>query len=315
MTVFTLPSRQSKMSVLVSVSLRLKIKMSSKKSKYYRLSIIFILTTLAGLLIYKIAIIKVISAVLHREGSSHGVFVPFIALYFIWLKRDVISKIELRFDYPGIVPIVIGSIVPLFNIGNFQLHFLCFIVLIAGLFFTILGRAFFKEIFFPLFFLITMTPIPEDLYKTLANYLRHISTGGSLKIISLLGISYFREGWLVQLPNALLKINMGCSGIRYLVSYVVFGMAYAWLYRDTLKGGLLIVALTIPISLFASICRLTAIFILTNILGPHMAEYWPHVIISWTVFFVILITCLAIDQYFQKRQYERRLRGLEAGRL
>ena len=289
--------------------------MSSKKSKYYRLSIIVILTLLAGLLIYKTAIIKVISAVLHRQGSSHGVFVPFIALYFIWLKRDVFRKIEMRFDYPGIVLIVLGTIVPLFHMGNFQLHFLSFIVLIAGLFFTILGRAFFKEIFFPLFFLITMTPIPEDLYKTLANYLRHISTGGSLKIISLLGISYFREGWLIQLPNALLKVNMGCSGIRYLVSYVVFGMAYAWLYRDTTRNRLLIVALTIPISLFASICRLTAIFILTYTFGPHMAEHWPHIITSWTVFFVILITCVAIDQYFQKRQYVKRLGSGEAVKL
>ncbi len=157
-----------------------------------------------------------------------------------------------------------------------------------------------------------MIPIPEDLYKILADYLRHISTGGSLKIISLFGISYFREGWLIQLPNALLKVNMGCSGIRYLVSYVVFGMAYAWIYRDTTRSRLLMVALTIPISVFASICRLTAIFVLTYNFGPRMAEHGPHIITSWIVFFVILITCIAADQYFQKRKYERGLRGEEA---
>jgi hypothetical protein len=38
-----------------------------------------------------------------------------------------------------------------------------------------------------------------------------------------------------------------------------------------------------------------------------MAEHWPHVIISWIVFFVILITCIAADQYFQKRRYTRTL--------
>ena len=289
--------------------------MSSIKSKYYRLSIIFILITLAGLLIYQTAIIKVISAVLHREGSSHGVFVPFIALYFLWIKRDIIRKIEPQFDYLGILLIVPAAIVPLFHLGNFQLHFLCFIILIAGLFFTLFGRTFFKEITFPLFFLITMIPIPENIYETLANYCRHIATGGSLKIISLFGISYFREGWLVQLPNALLKINIGCSGIRYLISYFVFGLAYAWLYKDTTKGRLIIVALTIPISHFASVCRLTAIFILTYTFGPYMAEYWPHVITSWIVFFLVLILCIAADQYFEKRQYVRRLGGGEAVRL
>lgn len=281
--------------------------MSSIKSKYYRLSIVIILTLLSGLFLYQTAIIKVFSAVIHREGSSHGVFVPFLTLYFIWLKRDIIRDIEPQFDYLGIIFIVLGTIVPLFNIGNFQINFLFLIVFLAGLFFTFFGRTFFKEISFPIFFLIAMIPIPEDLYKTLANYLRHISTDGSLKIISLLGIPYFKEGWLVQLPNALLKVNIGCSGIRYLISYVVFGIAYAWLYRDKVSSRVLIVALTIPISLFASICRLTAIFILTYTFGPYMAEHRPHIITSWIVFFVILITSIAADQYFQKHRYARKL--------
>ncbi len=289
--------------------------MSSKKSKYYRLSITFILATLAGLFIYQTAIIKVISAVLHRQDSSHGVFVPFLSLYFLWLLRDKLKEIELQSNYFGIIFLLVGLFFPITKIGTFHLQFLGFIIFTAGLIYVIFGKEFFKYIAFPLFFLVTMIPIPENIYDTLANYLRHISTGGSLKIISFFGISYFREGWLVQLPNALLKVNMGCSGIRYLVSYVVFGIAYAWLYRETTGKRLLIVVLTIPVSLFASICRLTAIFILTYIFGPHMAEYWPHVIISWTVFFVILITCLATDQYFQKRQYARRLGGGEARTL
>ena len=160
-----------------------------------------------------------------------------------------------------------------------------------------------------------MTPIPDNIYDSLANYLRHISTGGSLKIISLLGITYFREGWLIQLPNALLKVNIGCSGIRYLVSYFVFGLAYAWLYRETIGERILIVAMTIPISLFASISRLTAIFILTYNFGPRMSEHRPHVIISWIVFFVILIICIGTDQYFQKYRYSGRLGGREARTL
>lgn len=285
------------------------------KDKYYRSAIVIILAIFAGLIIYQSTIVDVISAVIHREGSSHGVFVPFLSLYFIWLKRDMIRDIEPQFDYLGIVLIVIGGIVPLFHMGNFQLHFLGFIVLIAGLFFTFFGRIFFKEISFPIFFLIAMIPIPENVYENLANYTRHISFGGSLKIISLFGIPYFKEGWMIQLPNALLRVAISCSGIRYVISYFVFGIAYAWLYRGTLKEGLPIVVLTIPISLFASILRLTAIFILTYNFGPRMAEHWPHIITSWIVFFTILVACIAIDQYFQKRRHTRKLGSAEAVKL
>jgi exosortase len=285
------------------------------KNKYYRLSIFIILAILAGMFIYKAAIIQVISAVIHREGSSHGIFVPFVSLYFIWLKRDIIRDIKPQFDYLGVTLIIIGGIVPLFHMINFQLRFLCFIVFFAGLFFTFFGRNFFKEISFPIFFLITMIPIPENVYQTLANYTRHISFNGSLKIISLLGIPYFKQGWSVQFPNAVLKVAIACSGIRYLISYFVFGIAYAWLYKTTVRRMLLIILLTIPISLFASILRLTAIFIMTDTFGPRMAEHWPHIIISWIVFFTILLASIAMDQYFQKRRYTRILGGREAGML
>jgi exosortase len=277
------------------------------KNKYYRLSILIIIAVLSGLLIYKTAIIQVISAVIHRQGSSHGIFIPFLSLYFLWLKRDDLKKIEPKYNYFGIIFVLIGLFPPLSKTGTFHLQFIGFIIFLAGLLSVLFGKEFFKNIMFPLFFLITMCPIPENLYESMTNFIRHISTGGSLKIISLFGISYFKEGWMVQLPNALLKVNMGCSGIRYLVSYFVFGIAYAWLYRDTLKDGLILVALTIPISLFASICRLTAIFVLTYTISPRMAEHWPHVFISWTVFFVILIACITTDQYFQKRQFCKNL--------
>ena len=300
MTIFPLPSRQRKMSVFVSVNLRLNHKM---KNKYYRLSIFALIAIFAGLFIYQTAIIKVISTILDRQGSSHGVFVPFLSLYFLWLSRDKLKKNEPQFCYFGIIFLLIGLFFPITKTGTFHLQFIGYIIFLAGLVYVIYGKEFFKNIMFPLFFLITMTPIPETPYNFLANFIRQISTGGSLKIISFLGIPYFREGWLIQLPNALLKVDLGCSGIRYLISYLVFGIAYAWIFRDTLKSGLIVVALTIPISLFASICRLAAIFILTYNFGPRMAEHWPHIIISWIVFFATLIACIAVDQYFRRRQY------------
>jgi exosortase len=149
-----------------------------------------------------------------------------------------------------------------------------------------------------------MIPIPQDFYVQLADLVRDITFAGSSWVISLLGITYHKEGLLIHLPNAVLSIAIGCSGIRYLVSYFVFGIAYAYLYRETSKSRLLIVLSTIPISLAASVCRLTAIFILTYIFGPRMAEYWPHVFISWSVFFGVLLSGIAADRYFYIKYIE-----------
>ena len=70
-------------------------------------------------------------------------------------------------------------------------------------------------------------PLPKDIHLALANNIRNISFGGSSWIISLLGVPFNKEGLLIYLPNAVLKVNLGCSGIRYLISYFVFGIPYS----------------------------------------------------------------------------------------
>lgn len=281
---------------------RLSAAKNKMKSKYYRLSILVIVTILSGLFLYRTAIIEVVSAALNREGSSHGFFIPFLSGFFFWTKRDVIRNIKPQYDFSGLPLLTLGLLPPIIKFGTYHLYFMGFIFFVAGMIFTVFGRNYFKCIAFPLFFLITMTPLTGDVYIQVADYMRLMTFSGSLFIISLLEIPFYREGWLIQLPNALLEVAIGCSGIRYLLSYFVFGLAYAYLFKTTLSGRITLVALTIPISITASIFRLTAIFVLTYIFGPRMSEHWPHVFISWSVFFAVLILAISSDQFFEKRQ-------------
>ena len=271
-----------------------------------RVALLLFWTLLAGLFLYNTAVTSVIGAVLYRQGSSHGVFVPLLSGVFLWMNRNSIRKIEPRYDYLGIPLLAIGGFFPLFNIGTYHLQFLSFIIFVAGLIIIHLGRKYFKEISFPLLFLITMIPLPKDIHLAIANYIRNVSFGGSSWIISLLGVPFMKEGLLIYLPNAVLKVNLGCSGIRYLISFFVFGIAYAYLYRKNTWSRLIIIASIFPISFIASILRLTFIFLLTYIFGPHMAEYWPHVLISWSVFFTVLIVSVASDRFFQTRYINAR---------
>jgi len=225
------------------------------------------------------------------------------------MKGETIWNIKPRYDYSGIMLLAAGLFLGIADIGEYQLKFMGFIVFISGLIAFFLGRDFFKEAAFPLFFLITMVPFPAEAYMALANFIRNITLEGAIRIISITGIPYFREGIMVQLPNALLKVNLSCSGIRYLFSFFVFGIAYAYLYRKSNLSRLFIIALTFPISIAASIGRLTSIFLLTYIFGPKMAEHWPHIFISWTVFFIVLILCLASDQFFLARKQEAKATG------
>lgn len=265
-----------------------------------RLSLLAISILVPGIFLYGPAVVKLASAVIHRQGSSHGIFVPFLSIFFIWTKREVFREIEPRYDYLGVPCLAIGLIPIILGSAPYQIQFLGLIFLTGGLIMVLLGREFFKEISFPLFFLITMIPVPRETYISIANHLRDITLGGSSWLTSILGIPFFREGVIIHLPNAVLNVNIGCSGIRYLISYFVFGMAYAYMLRKSAWSRLTVIGLTIPISITASVLRLTAIFTLTYIFGPRMAQYWPHVLTSWAVFFIVLVSCISLDRFLQQ---------------
>ena len=259
------------------------------------------LSVITGLVFYREAILMVLTEVINRNDSSHGVFVPFLSVYFLWTIKERFKTLEVGYSKPGLVVMIACLLVRFSTIGNFQSQFLAFIGFTCGLVLFFLGWPVFKNTAFPLLFLVTMTPLPQDLYDGLANISRTIAFGGSLKIISLLGIPYLRIGWDIELPNALLKVAISCSGIRYLISFFVFGLAYAYLFKTSTISRTLTVASTIPISLFASICRLTIIFTMTYYVGPFWSEHKPHVALSWFIFFTVLFFSMFLDQWLQKK--------------
>jgi len=244
---------------------------------------------------------KLAYAVLNREGSSHGIFVPFLSIFFLWIKRGTLIKTEMSYSLKGIPVMLAGLLFPVFEIGPYNLQILGFIIFLSGAVMLLLGWSFFKEASFPLLFLITLIPIPDDTYSKLAESTRVISFGGARGIISMMGIPFVREGNVISFHNTSLLVAEACSGIRYLVSYFVFSLAYAYLYKEKPWSRVAVVCSSIFISLFASVMRLTSIFIMVYYVSPWWGGHKPHVVISWCVFFVVLIVSITLDQHFQKR--------------
>ncbi len=270
-----------------------------------RYLLVIILSALAGLFVYQDAILKVLTDVIHRSDSSHGVFVPFLAAYFIWTNKDPIKQADIGYYWAGMLVLIVCLVPAMAGFGNFQIQFISYIFFVCGLILLLMGKTMLKMVAFPILFLIAMTPLPKGIYDGLANISRTIAFGGSLKIISLLGIPHLRAGWDIELPNALLRVAISCSGIRYLISFVVFGIAYAYLFKASTYGRIATVMATIPISIFASISRLTVIFVMTYWVSPYWSQHTPHVWLSWFVFFTVLFSSMSIDQYIQRKREEK----------
>lgn len=263
------------------------------------------LTLIFGATIYRDAIAEVFKAVLNREDSSHGVFVPVFSAYFLWLDRHELLK-QGRWSAAGaaIGAILLGlSIIPDKAV---QVTFILYVLLVAAAALALFGIERFRILGFPILFLIMMTPLPDDVYTQISDISRTITFSGSLYFLTALDVPFYRDGWLLQLPNALLEVAISCSGIRYLLSFFVFSIAYSYLFRKTVLGRSLVVLMSIPISIAASTFRLAIIFILAYFISPRLADHGPHILISWINFGTILFSLIAMDQYYLRKNRKNR---------
>ena len=264
-----------------------------------RILISFTALILLSLTIYNDCLSKLMASILHREGSSHGIFVPFISLYLLWNRREELRKLEPEFALlPGSIIVVI-SLLLLFIAGyttTNTLPALSFFLMTAGVVMAAFGKKIFKGVSFPLFFLISLIPLPASLYTQIAELMRSSSTAGSVLVAQLCGVPLTRDGYFIHFPDLKLFVATSCSGIRYLISYFVFGVAYAFLYKKTTKSRILVIIATIPISFIAGVIRLSAIFLAAYYIGPFMAGTHVHIRLSWLVFAVILIGIIVTDR-------------------
>ena len=246
----------------------------------------------------------VLLAVIHRKESSHGVFIPFISGFYVWLHRDRIRQLKPEFFlHAGIALLAAGIVLFYFFQGSPAVFFpaLSFFIVTVGLTLLFFGPAVFREFAFPILFLMTMIPLPSTWYLQIADWIRAITTSMAVWTLQTIPFPLFREGYTIHLPNTRLFVDYSCSGIRYLLSYFVFSLAYAFFRKYSIKSRLFVVFASFPISLLGSAFRLCVIFASAYYIGTVTLEKMPHLLISWFVFFVVLVAGIGLDQVLSRR--------------
>lgn len=270
------------------------------KTKMRFLILIGLLAGLGGL-VYGSILYDLFFSVIHREDSSHGICVPFIAGYLIWLKLAKIKETKAEFAPALGMMLAAPGMLLLFFLPSFS-----FLLVAGGLIIGLFGKDVFKELWFPFFFLSAMIPLPTPLYEQLTEWMRISTTWGSVSALQLFHFPIYRDGYNISLPNMNLFVANSCSGIRYLIPYFVFGLAYAFVCKNTMKSRVLVVLATIPMSILGGVLRQSIIFLSAYYISPVMAEHRPHVMISWSVFVVVLTGAMGLDRRIS-RKLEKKL--------
>jgi len=248
------------------------------------------------ILCYAEILFKMAQQWFNDPNYSHGLLIPVISGYLIWKNKNTFNLSDIRPTPKGLSVLVFGLLLLIIGkaSGEFFTMRFSFIIVILGLLLFTMGVDITKKIIFPISFLIFMIPLPYVLYNDIALPLRLLTVTFSTKILSLLGISFVRQGNIIHLTQTSLHIIDACSGLRSIMSLSALAVLFAYFTQNSIWRKLLLALLAIPIAVIANTFRITGTAIVVNRWGPDLTEGIFHNlsgVVSFALAFILLIIC------------------------
>lgn len=227
------------------------------------------------------------------ENMGHGWFVPVLAGYIAWQRRDQLLATPRKPSYWGLVLVIWAGMQALAATLGAEIFTarLAFVMAVFGSVLFLGGRAWIRILLFPLLLLLFMIPIPQILYAQLTLRLQTLASELGEFLISAVGIPVLRTGNLLQLPSQTLDIADACSGIRSLLSLIFLSLVYAYFTDKRVWMRWALLFATVPIAIAANGIRVGVTGMLSEV-NVDYARGTYHEAEGYIVFIVALTALL-----------------------
>ena len=246
---------------------------------------------------YLPVLVRLIEPWTNDDDMGHGFFVPILAGYIAWQKRDEFLAEPAKPSWLGLALVFYAAVQ------------LCLATLGAELFlartaiiFSIIGAVWFlggvkrlRVMAFPLFLLFFMVPIPAILYNQITFPLQLLASRAAEWALMLVGIPVLREGNILELAGERLSVVDACSGIRSLLSLSFLSLVYGYFFEKKIWLRVVLFVATVPIAMLANACRVTV----TGILADYNPEYAHGLIHSASGIVIFMVALVFLGAFHQ----------------
>jgi len=231
------------------------------------------------------------------EDMGHGFFVPPIAAYVVWRKREELLALKPVPSWWGLGLVIYAALQSyLANLGaELFLARTAFVLSLIGTVLFLGGWAYLRTLAFPLALLFLMVPIPAVIYNQITLPLQFLASRLAEGALSLLGVPVLREGNILELPSQSLSVVEACSGIRSLLSLTFLSLIYGYWFDQRMWIRVVLFAATVPIAIATNSGRVTATGLLSEV-NPELAEGFFHLASGWVIFMAALVVLVALHQ-------------------
>ncbi len=234
-----------------------------------------------------------------RDEYIHCPMVLVATIWLFWRQRDTLLAPPQQ-TRPVAGAIILGFGLLLYAIGRSQEIILFEIgsqipVLLGTLLITLGGKAA-GALWFPLFFLVFMMPLPGFIVDAMTNPLKRQVSALAENILYALGYPIARSGVVLNIGPYQLMVADACSGLNSMFSLSAVGLLYLYLlhYPSKLKNILLIASI-LPIAFVANLIRVMTLVLVTYHFGDEAGQGFLHKFAGMVLFAAALILLFIFD--------------------
>lgn len=235
---------------------------------------------------------------------SHGFIIPFVSLYLVWVKRNILLDTPVRPNSVIGIPLIITAVLFLIfgkisAVGIAQQ--VSILVMITGLIFQLLGTQSMRILLLPVSYLILMIPIFDGLISRFEWPFQLLSAEMAVKALQSYGIPVHHQSNLIVLPEVTLEVAKACSGIQYLISIIAITIPLMFIFLKDKRARIFLVVLALLVGITTNWLRVILVSLWAyyggkNIHGPaHMLQ---GMFVSVFGFIVLFLAAILLGKIF-----------------
>lgn len=232
-------------------------------------------------------------------GQGHGPVMLMLALWLAWQRLPLLTALpEAGSPFIGYIAFAFGLV--LYVIGRSQdilmLDSTAQIFILAGLLALYKGAKGLQVMWFPLFFMIFIVPLPGFLVAALTGPLKAGVSYVAEMILHALHYPIGRSGVTITIGQYQLLVADACAGLNSIFALEAIGVFYLSVVNHVNKWrNWMLALLIIPISFVSNVLRVIALVLVTYYFGDEVGQGFVHDFAGILLFMVATLLTIGTD--------------------
>ncbi len=257
------------------------------------------------------------------ENYSHGLLIPFIIGYIVWIQREHFTRDSARpATLLGGAMVLLALLMLFAGTAGAELFLqrISLVVMLAGLVIFFWGHRLLSLLWVPLGLLVLAIPVPAIIFNKVAFPLQLFASRCAVWSMSLWGIPVLRQGNVIELlpkgarETKKLEVVEACSGIRSLMTLLTLAVVFAyftypksddgdddkgqgifwWVKSYAFWRSAIIVMSAVPIAILTNALRVSGTGVLSHYYGTEVADGFFHSFSGWVIYIVAFLMLFAV---------------------